>query len=69
VTSVQKIDSNVFADSTAYYKSIEQYKALSNIGAYKKLKNYRGIRHILRLPVRGQRTYTNSKTARRIVYK
>ena len=69
VTLAQKVDSKFFADNTAYYKSIEQYKLLNNIEAYKKLKNYRGIRHILRLPVRGQRTHTNSHTARRIVYK
>lgn len=68
VTLIQKVDSN-FAKSTAYYKSIEQYKSLNSIEAYKKLKNYRGIRHILRLPVRGQRTHTNSHTARRIIYK
>jgi len=30
----------------------------------KDLKTYRGIRHIRRLPVRGQRTKTNSRTVR-----
>ncbi|ADM89803.1 30S ribosomal subunit protein S13 [Candidatus Zinderia insecticola CARI] len=29
------------------------------------IKSYRGIRHILKLPVRGQRTRTNAKTCRR----
>lgn len=31
-----------------------------------KTKSYRGQRHKLRLPVRGQRTHTNSKTQRRL---
>jgi small subunit ribosomal protein S13 len=34
------------------------------IGLLKDLKAYRGIRHIRRLPVRGQRTKTNSRTVR-----
>lgn len=29
------------------------------------LANYKGIRHRLRLPVRGQRTHTNARTARK----
>jgi len=35
-----------------------------NIGRLKEIKSYRGIRHIKRLPVRGQRTKTNSRTVR-----
>ncbi|KKR27946.1 MAG: 30S ribosomal protein S13 [bacterium] len=35
-----------------------------NIARLKNLKNYRGIRHLRRLPVRGQRTKTNSRTVR-----
>jgi len=30
----------------------------------KEIKSYRGIRHMKRLPVRGQRTKTNSRTVR-----
>jgi small subunit ribosomal protein S13 len=30
------------------------------------LANYRGIRHRLGLPVRGQRTHTNARTARKL---
>lgn len=37
---------------------------LMNIKRLKDIKSYRGIRHIKRLPVRGQRTKTNSRTAR-----
>lgn len=36
----------------------------ANIKRLKDVKSYRGIRHIKRLPVRGQRTKTNSRTIR-----
>ncbi len=35
-----------------------------NVSRLKDLKAYRGIRHLRRLPVRGQRTRTNSRTVR-----
>ncbi len=35
-----------------------------NITRLKDIKAYRGIRHLRRLPVRGQRTKTNSRTIR-----
>jgi small subunit ribosomal protein S13 len=35
-----------------------------NIGRLKEIQSYRGIRHVKRLPVRGQRTRTNSRTVR-----
>jgi small subunit ribosomal protein S13 len=35
-----------------------------NINRLKQIKTYRGIRHGRRLPVRGQRTRTNSRTVR-----
>ena len=35
-----------------------------NIGRLKEIKSYRGIRHMKGLPVRGQRTKTNSRTVR-----
>ncbi len=35
-----------------------------NINRLKEINCYRGIRHIRRLPVRGQRTRTNSRTVR-----
>lgn len=37
---------------------------LSNIKRLKEIGCYRGIRHIRRLPARGQRTKTNSRTVR-----
>jgi small subunit ribosomal protein S13 len=36
----------------------------SNIKRLKDIKTYRGVRHTRRLPVRGQRTKTNSRTLR-----
>ncbi|MEI7688929.1 MAG: 30S ribosomal protein S13 [Candidatus Nomurabacteria bacterium] len=36
----------------------------SNIKRLKDIKSYRGIRHMRRLPVNGQRTKTNSRTIR-----
>ena len=36
----------------------------ANIKRLKDIKSHRGIRHMKRLPVRGQRTKTNSRTVR-----
>ncbi len=36
----------------------------TNIARLKEVKAYRGIRHMKRLPTRGQRTKTNSRTVR-----
>ncbi len=36
----------------------------ANIKRIKDIKTYKGLRHIKRLPVRGQRTKTNSRTVR-----
>lgn len=33
-----------------------------NIKVLKDMKSYRGLRHIRKLPVRGQRTHTNART-------
>lgn len=37
---------------------------VSNIKRLKEIKCYRGLRHMKRLPVRGQRTKTNARTIR-----
>ncbi len=37
---------------------------MANIKRLKDIKSYRGIRHMKHLPVRGQRTKTNSRTVR-----
>lgn len=39
---------------------------LVNLKALADIKSYRGLRKIKGLPVRGQRTHTNSKTAKKI---
>lgn len=39
-------------------------EVLSNIKRLKEIGSYRGMRHIKGLPVRGQRTKTNSRTVR-----
>lgn len=39
-----------------------------NIDRLKSIECYRGGRHSKKLPVRGQRTHTNSKTARKLVH-
>lgn len=36
----------------------------SNVKRLKDIKSYRGVRHMRRLPVNGQRTKTNSRTIR-----
>jgi small subunit ribosomal protein S13 len=40
-------------------------KEATNIQTLISISAYRGIRHVRRLPVRGQRTHTNAKTCRR----
>lgn len=35
-----------------------------NVDRLRRIKAYRGIRHLMKLPTRGQRTKTNSRTAR-----
>jgi small subunit ribosomal protein S13 len=39
-------------------------EVLGDIKRLKETKSYRGLRHIARLPARGQRTKTNSRTVR-----
>jgi len=39
-------------------------EVLSNVKRYKDIKSYRGLRHMKNLPVRGQRTKTNTRTVR-----
>ncbi len=40
-------------------------KDSANIQFLKEIRSYRGIRHKIRLPVRGQRTHTNAKTTKK----
>jgi small subunit ribosomal protein S13 len=45
-----------------FFYNLEENKIFNNVNKKKKIKNYTGMRHILKLPVRGQRTHTNAKT-------
>ncbi|MDO8564734.1 MAG: 30S ribosomal protein S13 [bacterium] len=59
-------------EENAIRKEIERFKIegelkreiSGNIKRLKDIKNYRGVRHTRGLPVRGQRTKTNSRTRR-----
>lgn len=59
-------------EENAIRKEIEPFKiegdlkrdSAANIKRLKDIKAYRGIRHVKGLPVRGQRTKTNSRTRR-----
>lgn len=55
---------NNLKSQSSYFYSLEENKIFNNVNKKRKIKNYEGMRHILRLPVRGQRTHTNSKTSR-----
>jgi small subunit ribosomal protein S13 len=64
-----KLSSNLLENSNLklqieYFFNLEKNKIFLNIEKKKKIKNYKGMRHLLRLPVRGQRTHTNAKTPR-----
>ncbi len=60
------------AQENAIRKEIEGFKiegdlkreVAQNIKRLKDIKCYRGVRHIRKMPVRGQRTKTNSRTVR-----
>jgi len=60
---------NKFLTFIDYYYDSEKNKIFDAIIIKKKVKSYQGMRHIFRLPVRGQRTHTNAKTIRRYVKK
>lgn len=52
-----------------FFYNLEENKIFNNVNKKKKIKNYTGMRHILKLPVRGQRTHTNGKTPRKYLKK
>ncbi len=59
-------------EENAIRREVERYKIegdlrrdiSSNVKRLKDIKAYRGVRHLRGLPVRGQRTKTNSRTRR-----
>lgn len=61
----------------SFYFTLSSKKIINNytdkhikkiIKFFWEIKLYRGIRHMLKLPVRGQRTKTNSKTKKKFNY-
>lgn len=61
VTKITKLINKLTFKKTLKIKLINIRKF-----AVDKLKNYRGARHFLRYPVRGQRTHTNAQTRKRL---
>jgi small subunit ribosomal protein S13 len=49
-------------DSSCVVEGDLRRKVATDIKALIDMKSYRGIRHVRRLPVRGQRTHTNART-------
>lgn len=72
VSLTKKVKELTEAEEAAIRKEIESLKIegdlkreiAQNIKRHKDIKTYRGVRHMRHLPVRGQRTKTNSRTVR-----
>lgn len=60
---------SLIKQQAAFFYNLEENKIYNNVNRKRKIKNYSGMRHILRLPVRGQRTHTNAKTPRKYIKK
>lgn len=63
LTPVTKKSYNVYLLKKRNYP-INKINTKNNILFKIKLKNYSGLRHQMKLPVRGQRTKTNAKTCK-----
>lgn len=67
VKDLSEADANKLRDIVEKQYKVEgelRREVLSNIKRLKEIGAYRGLRHIKSLPVRGQRTKTNSRTIR-----
>lgn len=60
---------NMIKNQCEFFYNLEENKIFNNVLKKKKIKNYSGMRHLLGLPVRGQRTHTNAKTPRKNIKK
>jgi small subunit ribosomal protein S13 len=72
IEKVNKINLDFFTllkSQVNFFYNLEENKIFNNINKKKKIKNYSGMRHILKLPVRGQRTHTNAKTQKKNIKK
>jgi len=56
---------SLIKNQAAFFYNLEENKIFNNVNKKKKVKSYTGMRHILKLPVRGQRTHTNAKTQKK----
>ena len=67
VKDLSEADTNKLRDAVEKEYKVEgdlRREVLTNIKRLKEIGCYRGLRHIRSLPVRGQRTKTNSRTVR-----
>ena len=60
-TLIEYLDKNFLIEQDLKKKLRSEKKSLINI------KHYRGLRRLRGLPVRGQRTHTNKKTAKKLI--
>lgn len=58
---------NFFLTKITLGKNLQE-SIRNNILFYIKIKNYKGNRHKLKYPTRGQRTHTNAKTRKKTTY-
>ena len=56
---------NTITNKVTYTETLK-IKIKRAISFYIKMRTYRGIRHLLKYPVRGQRTHTNAKTKKHL---
>lgn len=64
ITAEEANKIQTFAEKNYVLEGELRQRIRQNIERLKNLKAYRGLRHMRRLPVRGQRTKTNSRTVR-----
>ena len=64
LTDVQQDTIRAIVEKTYKIEGDLRREIQSNIKAMKDIKCFRGVRHMKHLPVRGQRTKTNSRTVR-----
>lgn len=62
LSEIDWLEIKEFIETSYGLKSFMRREESRNITTYKKLRTYRGLCHILNLPVRGQRTHTNAQT-------
>lgn len=58
-----------FLKEVGFIQNSRKNEIYNNVEEKKRLKSYSGMRHLLKLPVRGQRTHTNADTIARNVKK